>query len=328
MTRPSTEFAASSPSGFSAVSPTALIVGCGYLGMHTAARLLERGVSVFGTTRSETRAAQLAGLGIRPMLAHVTQPLTLAALRPALEADSLDVYYMVPPGRPGRSPTPRQTVLGGTAHVLKALRNSGANVRRAVLVSSSAVYGQSAGERVDADTEPAPGGERSRLLREGEKLWLNGGEAFYVLRLAGIYGPARIIGQEAVEQHAPLIGDPEALLNLIHVDDAVELLLAIMSADEPGRIELGCDGNPVPRLEYYTHLAERLGAPPPSVVDDEEAAKRFGLNVERLRRSASKALDNIVTCRRTGWTPSYPTFRQGLDAALNPPTADAGRTRP
>lgn len=325
MTGTSAEFA-STPRGAFALAPTALIVGCGYLGMHTAARLIAQGASVFGTTRSETRAAQLAGLGIRPMLAHVTQPLTLAALRPALEADALDVYYMVPPGRPGRSPTPRQTVLGGTAHVLKALRNSDANVRRAVLVSSSGVYGQSAGERVDADTEPAPTGERGRLLLEGEKLWLNSGEAFHVVRLAGIYGPGRIIGREAVEQQAPLIGNPEALLNLIHVDDAVDLLLAVMTAKAPGRVELGCDGNPVPRLEYYTHLADRLGAPPPSVVDDAEAAQRFGLNVDRLRRSASKALDNIVTCRRTGWAPNHPTFRQGVEAALNPPPADAERT--
>lgn len=298
------------------MTPFALIVGCGYLGMHVAARLVERDVTVFGTTRSETRARQLNGIGVRPMIVHVTQPITLAALRPALEAESLDVYYMVPPGRPGQSPSPRQTILGGTAHVLKALRNSGANIRRAVLVSSTAVYGQSGGERIDADTEPVPGGERSRLLLEGEKLWLNAGEAFHVVRLAGLYGPTRIIGQKAVQENAPLIGDPEALLNLIHVDDAAGLLLAVMSAEAPGRIELGCDGNPVPRLEYYAHLAQRIGAPPPQVVDDEQAAAQFGLNLERLRRSSSKALDNIRTCQRTGWTPTYPTFRQGLEAAL------------
>ena len=293
-----------------------LIVGCGYLGMHLAARLIEQGATVFGTTRSETRMRQLSELGVQPMLVHVTQPLTLAALRPALESEQLDVYYMVPPGRPNRSPTPRQTVLGGTAHILKQLRNTHANVRRATLVSSSAVYGQTGGERVDADTPPQPNSERGKLLLDGEKLWLDAGDHFHVLRLAGIYGPARIIGQRAISDGAPLVGNPDALLNLIHVDDAVSLLIAMMTGAPPGRIELGCDGNPIPRIEYYTHLAERLNAPVPEVVDDEQAAAQFGLNVDRLRRSSSKALDNIATCRRTGWSPHYPTFRQGIEAAL------------
>lgn len=298
------------------LAPAALIVGCGYLGMHLAARLRQRDRTVFGTTRSETRARQLAGIGVRPMIVHVTQPLTLAALRPALEAEALDVYYMVPPGRPDRSPNPRQTVVGGTAHVLKALRNSHANVRRAILVSSTAVYGQTAGQRINADTPPEPPGQRGRILLEGEAHWLGTSPAYHVLRLAGIYGPTRIIGEKALHDGAPLIGNPDALLNLIHVEDAAELLLAMMTASAPGRIELGCDGNPVPRLEYYTHLAHRLGVPPPEIVDDEQAAKQFGLNLDRLRRSSSKALDNIATCQRTGWTPRYPTFRQGLDAAL------------
>ncbi|MFW6060387.1 MAG: NAD-dependent epimerase/dehydratase family protein [Phycisphaeraceae bacterium] len=303
------------------LAPTALIVGCGYLGMHLAARLIGRGVTVFGTTRSETRARQLARLGVQPLIVHVTQPVTLAALRPALEADALDVYYMIPPGRPDRSPTPRQTILGGAAHVLKALRNSHANVRRAVLVSSTAVYGQADGQRIDADTPPHPTGERSRLLLEGETHWLTAGRQYHVLRLAGIYGPTRIIGQRALQDGAPLIGNPDALLNLIHVDDAAALLIALMTADAPARVELGCDGHPVPRLAYYTHLAQRLGVPAPEVIDDEQAARQFGLNLDRLRRSASKALDNIRTCQRTGWTPQYPTYRQGLDAALQQQTS-------
>ncbi len=300
------------------LATTSLIVGCGYLGMHLASHLLAQGQTniVFGTTRSETRARQLAQLGVRPLLVHVTQPVTLAALRPALEAESLDVYYMVPPGRPGRSPTPRQTVIGGAAHVLKALRNSGAHVRRAALISSTAVYGQSQGERVDADTMPHPTSERGKLLLEGETHWLNAGERYHVVRLAGIYGPAHIIGQKAVQDGAPLIGNPDALLNLIHVEDAAGLLLALMRTAQPGRMELGCDGHPIPRIEYYTHLAQRLNAPPPVVMDDAQAAQQFGLDLDRLRRSSSKALDNIRTCQRTGWTPQYPTFRQGLEAAL------------
>lgn len=119
----------------------------------------------------------------------------------------------------------------------------------------------------------------------------------------------------AVRSGAPLLGDPHALLNLIHVDDAAALLEAVATSGG-GAIELGCDGNPVPRLDYYTHLARRLGVPPPEPMDPTTAAAHFGLDPARLRRASSKALDNIPTCRRTGWSPRYPNYRVGLDACL------------
>ncbi|MFA9478299.1 NAD-dependent epimerase/dehydratase family protein [Phycisphaerales bacterium AB-hyl4] len=294
---------------------TALIVGCGYLGRGLAARLVELGQVVYGTTRSPDKARQLAALGVRPMLVHITQPVTLAALTPAIEAESLDVYHMIPPGRPGQSPSPRQVVLGGIAHVVKALRR--ANVRRAVLVSSSAVYGQRNGQLVDADTPAKPIDERGRLLLEGEQLWLAAGEAFHVVRLAGLYGPGRVVGLKAVHDGSPLVGNPQAMLNLLHVDDAVALLLAMRDAEQPGRVELGCDGHPVPRVDYYGHLAKLLDVPPPQVLDDATAARMLGLNLDRLRRSSSKALDNIATCRRTGWSPRFASYRDGLDDALS-----------
>ncbi|MEX2389281.1 MAG: NAD-dependent epimerase/dehydratase family protein, partial [Phycisphaeraceae bacterium] len=280
--------------------------------------LVDRGQTVYATTRSPDKARQLAGLGVRPLLVHITQPVTLAALTPVLAADPLDVYHMIPPGRPGQSPSPRQVVLGGIAHMVKTLRRA-ARVHRAILVSSTAVYGQHDGQLVDADTPPRTTDERGKLLLDGEHLWLQAGDAYHVLRLAGLYGPGRVIGLAAVHQGAPLLGNPQALLNLIHVDDAAALLHAFADADAPGRIELGCDGHPVPRLDYYNHLARLLGVAPPAVLDADAAARQFPgirLNLDRLRRSSSKALDNIPTCRRTHWRPQFPNYRQGLDDAL------------
>src|SRR5690606_24618246 len=91
----------SSAAALAAASSAALIVGCGYLGRRLAQRLLEDGRCVYGTTRSLQKARRLAELGVRPLIVEVTQPVTLAALTPALEAASLDVYHLVPPGREG-----------------------------------------------------------------------------------------------------------------------------------------------------------------------------------------------------------------------------------
>ena len=51
---------------------TRLIVGCGYLGTRVARRWLAAGDRVFGITRSPTRAAQLAAIGITPIVCDVT----------------------------------------------------------------------------------------------------------------------------------------------------------------------------------------------------------------------------------------------------------------
>lgn len=296
------------------LASTSLIFGCGYLGLRLAKRLVDRGQLVYATTRKTANLAPLAADGVRPLLLSITQPVTFASARPALEADSLDVYYLIPPGRPGQFPSPRQTVLGGVAHTLKQLRR--ANLRRAVLTSSTAVYGHHNGLRVDAHTTPDPVDDRGQLLLAGEDLWRNAGESYHIVRLAGLYGPGRVIGMAGVRQGAPLVGDPQALINLIHVDDAVELVMAIMMSENAEQVELACDGTPVPRIDYYRHLAQRIGVSPPPVLDDADAAAQLGLKRERLNRSSSKSLDNIGTCQRTGWTPNYPNFQMGLEAAL------------
>jgi len=306
-----------SPPANPVVSATALIIGCGYLGRHLAARLIARGATVYGTTRSQAHAAQLAALGVRPLLLEVTQPVTYASLAPALEADPLDVYVMIPPGRLNGDPSTRNIVLGGTGHLLQTLKH--ASVRRAVMVSSSAVYGQTGGECVDADTPPAPNNPRAELLLAGERLWLDAGDAYRVLRLAGLYGPGRIIGEKALRDRAPLVGNPDALLNLIHVEDAVDLLQAVMTSEAAAHVELGCDGRPVKRLAYYLDLADRLGVPAPAVMDPQTAAAQFGMHPDRLMRTANKMLDNSVTRRRTGWSPTHADYRQGLDALLQNP---------
>ncbi len=298
------------------LAESALIIGCGYLGRVLARRLLDRGLTVYGTTRSQQNAEELFALGVRPMLLAVTQRPTFASLRPALEAPSLDVYYLVPPGQPhDDNPSPRNIILGGIAYTINALRTA-RGLRRAILTSSTAVYGQTDNARVDADTPAQPASERAALLLRGEELWLESGLPTHVLRLAGLYGPGRIVGFKAVVEGAPLVGNPDAMLNLIHVEDAADLLIAMMESDAVGRIELGCDDRPTPRLAYYTKLAQRLNVAPPRVLNDPAALAQLGINTTRLARSSSKTCDNTSTCRRTGWRPRYSDVDQGLDAIL------------
>src|SRR5262249_56781506 len=87
-----------------------------------------------------------------------------------------------------------------------------------------------------------------------------------ILRFAGIYGPGRLLGRQAVEAGEPLVGDPEKWLNLIHVEDGAAAVLAAEARGEPGAVYNVCDGRPVRRRDFYALLARLLGAPEPRFV--------------------------------------------------------------
>lgn len=284
-----------------ALSPRALIVGCGYLGLCLARRLQQAGIAVFGTTRSAARASALRGSMVEPLLVDLLGNEGCAGLRPVL-GSYLDVFYLVPPGR---GPDAQRMVGEGLPRFIRALE--GADIGRAVLVSSSAVYGDRGGAVVDADTPAAAADERGRVLLEAERIWLQCPLPAGVLRLAGIYGPGRVIGLQGICAGAPIGGDLDAFLNLIHVEDAAELLLRMAGSAGAASIELGCDGAPVTRAEYYGWLAARLGLPAPTA-----AVQDGGGTTLRRRGAGSRRCDNAVTCRRTGWRPHYPDFRAGL----------------
>ncbi len=303
------------------LAQTALIVGCGFLGHTLARKLIARGATVYGTVRSERSAAHLAALGVRPLILSVTQKVTLAAIRPLYDAGSIDVYYMIPPGPMDKDPGATRVVMEGLKNITTALRQ--ARIRSGVLVSSTSVYGKAPtpDNTVDADTPAQPLDDRGRLLLEGEAIWLAARSPNRVARLAGLYGPGRIIGKQAVIDGSPIAGDPQTPINLIHVQDAADLLIhmaqpiAPEGAPGPARIELGVDNTPVPRIDYYTHLARLLNVKPPSVMTDAQAAMQ-GLNVARLRNAASKRCSSRITQQRTNWRPVYESYVQGLQDAL------------
>ncbi|QDU33308.1 hypothetical protein KS4_13540 [Poriferisphaera corsica] len=299
----------------------ALILGCGYLGRILAKKIIENPLyeNVYGLVRKQTSGKQISQLGVRAIIGDILQPMTLYPINRLWGKASenpdrrVDIFYMIPPGRENAE----EALHEGITNVCNVMSQFKSHIQQSILVSSTAVYGQSDGELIDADTEAKPNNQRAQWLLDAEQTWLASGNNFSVVRLAGIYGPRRIIGMSAIQAGSPLIGDRDAYLNLIHVEDAADLLIQIMKQDRlANRIELGCDGHPIQRKQYYATLARLIAAPEPEAISNETAAARFGLNLERLKRSSSKQLSNEITCQRTGWTPRYTDFVEGIRDSL------------
>jgi nucleoside-diphosphate-sugar epimerase len=141
-------------------------------------------------------------------------------------------------------------------------------------------------------------------LSQGEK-GPDARSAAIVLRLAGLYGPGRLLARiEQLQRGEPLSGNPAAWLNLIHVDDAVRAVLVAEQRGGCGETYLVCDDRPLPRVEYYSALAARVGAPPPRFAElAADAPERRQLN----KRCVNRWLREELNVRL-----QYPTVSEGL----------------
>jgi len=231
-----------------------LIIGCGYLGERLAARWLAGGSRVWGVVRTPARVTRLAASGVEALIADVasTEPLP-----PLPEVDT--VVWSVGFDRSAGHGY-RDVHVEGLSRLLEALTGR----PRVILVSSTGVWGRLDGLSVDEETPPHPDREAGRVLLEAEALLrghrLGPGTA---LRLAGIYGPGRLPRVDDLRAGAALAADPDSWLNLIHVDDAAAVVMAVADHANPGPLYVVSDGHPVRRRDFYDRLASLIGSPPP-----------------------------------------------------------------
>ena len=139
-----------------------------------------------------------------------------------------------------------------------------------------------------------------------------------VLRFAGLYGPGRVVRRALVEQGEPIPGDPDKLLNLIHIDDAADAVVRPRSLDPLDSLYLVSDDRPVTRREYYSLARIAPGAPAPRLVPAAAGSLDAG------RDATSKRVVNHRMKAGLGVELIYPDITTGLPAAL---LQGAGETR-
>lgn len=279
-----------------------LIIGCGYLGRRVADRWLAVGDTVHALTRSRSRAAQLREQGVIPVLGDVMHPGSLMNL-----PDADTVLYAV--GYDRASPHTRHEVyVTGLQNVLESLPPP---TRRFIYVSSTSVYGQSEGEWVDEDSprRPTKANGQTCLAAETRVSEAFGDAAsgtLTVLRMAGLYGPDRLIGRlQSLRAGEPLNVNPAGWLNLIHVDDAATTVIVCADETPPRPTYLVSDDCPLQRGTFYRHLAELAGAPFPVFAATDDLPSDLG------KRCCNARLHEELGVRL-----AFPDIQTGLPDAL------------
>ncbi|MGA9714720.1 MAG: hypothetical protein WBQ48_02700 [Aeromicrobium sp.] len=279
------------------MTPDTLLVGCGRLGSDIGLRLAAQGHRVAAIRRH----ADI----IPPPLQGISADLTAEV--PCLPPLDLGLLVVALTARPRSKEAYRATYVDGMARALDALDAAGQRPSRAVLVSSTAVFGDVppdllVDELVLADPADGPG----RMLLAAEELFTERIPHGTVLRFSGLYdGDSTRLSDRLTSGD---VGDPHRWTNRIHRDDAAAAVVHLLTMhDQPGPLYVGTDDHPAQMGHLMAFLAQRLEVAATTPADP-------GLGT-------GKRLSNALL-RSTGWTPTFPTFREGYDAS--PPHEEPG----
>ncbi len=280
-----------------------LVVGCGYLGLRVARQWRDQGDTVYAVTRSQSRAKVFSGIGLRPLVGDLTDFQSWPEL-PGVDTLLYAVGWDRSSGK-----TISEVYVGGLSHLLARLP---ASIGRFVYISSTGVYGQIGSQRVDELSVCEPQREGGKACLAAERVLTGSAVAdrSVILRLAGIYGPKRLPRQADLIAARPLSVDPDGLINLIHVDDAVTAVMAASAARlAMPRCFTVSDGHPVKRRDFYGELAQQLGTNPPKFVESRTTPNSRG--------STSKRVANDRMIAELHVQLRYPSFREGLSAIVD-----------
>ncbi|MEZ1316610.1 SDR family oxidoreductase [Pseudomonas fluorescens] len=279
-------------------APSVLIAGCGDVGSRLATRLLDFGWEVHGLRRNVARLPE-GVVGVAGDLFNKECPATWPI-------GAVDYLVYCAAATDHDEAGYRAAYIQGLQHVLEWLNDYGQAPKRLVFVSSSSVYGQQNGEWVDETSSAVAAGYSGQVMLEAEQLALNSGFPASIVRLTGIYGPGREWLLTQVRRGYRVVSDPPLYGNRIHVDDAAGLMAFLLEADHRGvaldDVYIGVDDAPAPLADVVAWLREYLG-----VTEWAEDAS--------VRRTGSKRCSN-ARAKALGWTPTYPSFREGYAAIL------------
>ncbi|WP_426149138.1 NAD-dependent epimerase/dehydratase family protein [Polaromonas sp. DSR2-3-2] len=285
-----------------------LIIGCGDVGLRVARQLPPR-IKVIALTSSPERLPALRRERITPLLGNLDEPATLRRLAGL----ATRVVHLAPP--PGHNPNWRDDPR--TLALLRALRLRSLP-EALVYGSTSGVYGDCAGERVDETWRLSPNTPRSqrRVHAEGQVRLLGRATATpaHILRIPGIYATDREGGtpRGRLLKGTPVLRhEDDVYTSHIHADDLARACIAALWRGKPQRITNVCDDTRLLMGDYFDLAADLYHLPRPPRVARSAANEQLPLMLLSFM-SESRRLDNRRMKTELRLALRYPTVSDGL----------------
>jgi nucleoside-diphosphate-sugar epimerase len=305
----------------------------GALGKHLVPQLVASGHDVVGMTRTESKQDLIRSLGARPVVADALDPDEVARAVAEAEPDVIVHQLTALSGSLDLRHFERDFALTnrlrteGTDHLLAAGRAMG--IRRFVAQSYAGWPFARTGGPVKTESDPLdptpPDAFRTTLdaIRHLEEavtgaVWTEG----VVLRYGGFYGPGTSLSLKPEGEHValirgrkfPVVGDGAGVWSFIHIEDAAAATVAAAEHGARGIYNV-VDDDPAPVAEWLPAVAAALGAKPPRRLPRWLGRIAAG-EAAAVMMTEVRGASNDKAKRELGWSPRYPSWRQGFANGL------------
>lgn len=235
---------------------TISILGCGWFGFPLASELVKDSYFVRGATTTPNKLEKMLSEGIVPYLVQFDPEFISGQGEDFFKCDILLVN--IPPRKNGEKYRRQADSIAGLVVKHK--------IREVIFISSTSVYGDLCQE-VDEDTVAMPETGVGVALRYAEELFLGlNSVRTTIVRFAGLIGPGRDPGRFfAGKTDVP---NGRAPVNLIHLDDCLGLVKALLKEGFPGGIINACSPDHPTRQAFYISAARSSGLPLPTFKDE------------------------------------------------------------
>jgi nucleoside-diphosphate-sugar epimerase len=283
-----------------------LIVGCGDVARRTLPRLLGR-FRIFALLRDPAQCAFWRESGARPLLADLDRASSLKRL--AGIADIV-LHFAPPPERGTRDLRTRR--------LLAALARGKTLPQRLIYISTSGVYGDCSGARIDETRSPRPATARAarRVDAEGQlrRFGARHGVRVSILRAPGIYAADRLPTERLRRGACALIAADDVFTNHIHADDLAMLTCAALRLGRANRCYNAVDDSELKMGDYFDLVADRFSLPRAPRIARSDAQRQMS-PLQLSFMSESRRLDNRRIKKELRAKLRYPHVADGVDAA-------------
>lgn len=277
-----------------------LIVGVG----DVARRALPALVARYDTLAMVRAAGPTVPTGVRLAIGDLDHPATLAPLAGAADV----VLHLAPPDETRDGD-------GRTRNLIIALSGARILPRRLVYISTSGVYGDCAGARIDESRPVNPQSARAARRVDAERTvteWgASAGVQTTILRVPGIYSADRL-PVERLKRGTPVLRDEDDVYtNHVHADDLAAICVRALEPDAPPGIYNAADDSELKMGEWFDLVADRFGLARPPRVSRAEAARVISPMLLSFM-SESRRLVNRHMKEVLGIRLRYPTVFEGV----------------
>lgn len=295
----------------------------GVLGRRAVAQLIAAGHTVTGVARSPEKADLVRSLGATPATVDLFDA---GALKEAVAGHDVvaNLATHIPPfskaALPGAWNENNRIRSEASRNLVDAALS--ADATRYIQEAIAFMYEDGGDGWIDEDQPlavPALGKSQLDAERETARFTASGGVGI-VLRFGQFYAPdaghtISMINM-AKKRVAPALGDPDGYAAVIQIDDAGSAVVAALRA--PAGVYNVVDDEPLTKRASGEVLAGVLGKKAPHHIP-KAVLKAAGKKTDYLMRS--HRVSNKRFKDATGWTPRYPSVREGWPAVVSAATA-------